>query len=300
MNVRELDFRHLIVFQELVKRRKVNDVALELNISQPSISRCLARLRDHFGDPLFVKTQHSMDPTPYALEIFPTIQQMLDLYYSQLTRKHEFDPQHSNRTVRVAASDIGHLILLPVLIRKFDQCAPRMKIQAVPLGFHSLIGELETGAVDFAMGAFPTLHAGIHERRLFTEHYVCLARSKHRLIKDKLTRTIFEESQHIVVTAEGIGHIHEQIAKDLMAMCPQENIRVISHSFLTSAVLAERTDLIVTLPSRIVPALDLASRVRTFDPPVELPTFEVKLYWHSRFHRDPANRWLRKLIHSLF
>ncbi len=300
MNARELDFRHLIVFLELIKCRKVNDVALELNMSQPSISRCLARLREHFGDPLFVKTQYSMDPTPFALEISPSVQQMLDLYYSQLTRKREFNPRDSKRTVRVAASEIGHLLLLPDLLMEFDRCAPRMKIEAIPLGFHSLVGELETGSVEVAMGAFPKLYAGIHERRLFTEHYSCLVRADPPRIKDQLTRSLFEDSQHIVVTAEGLGHIHEEIEKELIAMCPEENIRIVSHSFVTSAVIAGRSDLIVTMPSHIIPALDLSSRMRVFEPPVELPSFEVKLYWHERYHRDPVNQWLRKLIYSLF
>jgi len=30
--------------------------------------------------------------------------------------------------------------------------------------------------------------------------------------------------------------------------------------------------------------------------PLQLPTFEIALYWHDRFHRDPANQWLRELI----
>jgi DNA-binding transcriptional LysR family regulator len=26
------------------------------------------------------------------------------------------------------------------------------------------------------------------------------------------------------------------------------------------------------------------------------PEFEIGLYWHDRFHRDPANKWLRDLV----
>jgi hypothetical protein len=31
-----------------------------------------------------------------------------------------------------------------------------------------------------------------------------------------------------------------------------------------------------------------------------LPGFEVKQYWHERFHNDPGNQWLRHTIASLF
>jgi DNA-binding transcriptional LysR family regulator len=30
--------------------------------------------------------------------------------------------------------------------------------------------------------------------------------------------------------------------------------------------------------------------------PLALPEFEIALYWHDRYHRDPANKWLRDLI----
>jgi DNA-binding transcriptional LysR family regulator len=34
--------------------------------------------------------------------------------------------------------------------------------------------------------------------------------------------------------------------------------------------------------------------------PFEVPSFDVSLYWHDRFHRDPANIWLRNFISAQF
>ena len=45
--------------------------------------------------------------------------------------------------------------------------------------------------------------------------------------------------------------------------------------------------------------LPLACR-QTPPPPVKLPTYDPRLFWHERFHRDPANRWLRGLYIELF
>ena len=138
MNTNDLDFRLLNVFQALMKRGKVSEVALELDLSQPTISRCLARLRLHFDDPLFVRTQHSMEPTPNALQIAPSVNEILDLYHSQLSQKRHFDPATSKRSFSIAASEIGHLLLFPRLVRKLTACAPAIKLIAVPLGLHSL------------------------------------------------------------------------------------------------------------------------------------------------------------------
>lgn len=35
-------------------------------------------------------------------------------------------------------------------------------------------------------------------------------------------------------------------------------------------------------------------------PPVALPAYDVVLYWHDRYHRDPPNQWLRGVIADAF
>jgi hypothetical protein len=33
---------------------------------------------------------------------------------------------------------------------------------------------------------------------------------------------------------------------------------------------------------------------------VALPSYKVKLHWHSRFNADPGNAWLRSVFADLF
>ncbi|WP_283817538.1 hypothetical protein [Bradyrhizobium liaoningense] len=37
-----------------------------------------------------------------------------------------------------------------------------------------------------------------------------------------------------------------------------------------------------------------------FRTPVALPRIEIAQYWHERYHRDPAHRWLRSITLALF
>jgi len=34
--------------------------------------------------------------------------------------------------------------------------------------------------------------------------------------------------------------------------------------------------------------------------PLSMPSFEVHLHWHQRYHQDPANRWLREVMTDLY
>lgn len=295
-----LNLKHLMVFQALMNKGQVSRVAEELGQSQPSVSRSLGHLREHFGDPLFVRTRDGMKPTPHAREIAPSIDAMLDLYYSRLAQKKHFDPRKSRRTIRIAASEIGHALLFPELIKEIVALGGPMRLEAVPLGLHSLLYELETGGADVAFGAFPKLFAGIHERPLFREHYVCLMRPDQLGADESISMRRYEQSNHILVSTSGLGHAHEEIEKALLNICPPEKLRVISHSFFLAALLVERSGYIATLPSRLTRALGGKHDLRVVPAPMKLPTFLTKLYWHERYHQEPSNQWLRRIIAKKF
>jgi hypothetical protein len=38
------------------------------------------------------------------------------------------------------------------------------------------------------------------------------------------------------------------------------------------------------------------SGLRTFMPPVDIPSFSVIALWHPRLNADPAHRWIRDLL----
>jgi DNA-binding transcriptional LysR family regulator len=64
--------------------------------------------------------------------------------------------------------------------------------------------------------------------------------------------------------------------------------------------IISQTDYVVTVPMRFARALEGFPGVRAIQPPVKFPPFEVKQHWHERYHRDPANRWMRALVAELF
>jgi len=54
MELREIDVNLLLVFDQMLKQKRVSDVAATLDLSQPAISNALARLRRLLGDELFL------------------------------------------------------------------------------------------------------------------------------------------------------------------------------------------------------------------------------------------------------
>jgi DNA-binding transcriptional LysR family regulator len=115
MDVPTLDLRLLAVLGRLLARRSVGLAARELGLPQATLGRCLAQLRAHFHDPLFMRTRESMAPTPATLGLADHVRRILDIYREQLARPDRFDPGASQRTFAIAASDFGQLLVLPRL-----------------------------------------------------------------------------------------------------------------------------------------------------------------------------------------
>lgn len=299
MDIGDLDFKMLSVFQALIEQGQVSAAADQLGVGQSNVSRSLAKLRNHFGDPLFVRTQRGMEPTPRAIQISKSVENMLRIYQNTLSGSAEFDPASSHRVFHIAGSEVGHVLGISRLGEKIFEVAPHVQLHAVPLGINTLAKELESDT-DLAFGPFPKLYAGIHERTVYTEQYVCMVRSDHPRIKADMSMDDFRSAQHIVVSGRRWGHTHEQIESQIVSEIPDGHIRVVTHNFLTAALLAANSNFVVTVPSGTAQALSECSSLRVLKPPFELPVFDVKLYWHERFHQDPAHIWLRNLVYDLF
>ena len=292
----DLDFAELAAFDAIFEHRSVIKAARALGLPQPTVSRWLAKLREHFDDPLFVRTQLGMEPTPVALACAEPVADILRIHRTQLLNAGRFDPATTTRNFRIAASDFGHFLVIPRLHAWSRETAPSARFTAAPLGRKMLITELESGEVDLAVGGFPNLFAGVLEQTLYEDRYVCVMRDGHPLLKRPLTLEGFRDAGHILVRTRDLGHVHQEVEKLIADLCPPEKIMVVSETFLMAALFIGDSDLILTVPARVATLFQEQRRLVSVPPPMDLPPFQVKQYWHQRFHKDPGNQWLRRAV----
>src|SRR5215467_11776361 len=86
-NIRKLDMTLLLIFQELMRHRKLTVVAQRLGFTQSAVSHHVRRLREIFGDELFIRRPAGVDPTSRAMELEPQIRAMLDLAHEAVRGK---------------------------------------------------------------------------------------------------------------------------------------------------------------------------------------------------------------------
>ncbi|NUF34492.1 LysR family transcriptional regulator, partial [Acinetobacter oleivorans] len=74
-----IDLNLFRVFATIYKEKNLTRASEQLFLSQPAVSHALARLREHFNDPLFIRDGHGVMPSILAKRIWPNIEQSLSL-----------------------------------------------------------------------------------------------------------------------------------------------------------------------------------------------------------------------------
>lgn len=298
MNIKDIDLNLLIVFDSVMRERNITLAARRLGLSQPALSNALSRLRRTLGDPLFVRTGHGMEPTPYAERLAGPIRNACNLIDDALCVGTAFEPAKSNRIFTFYMTDIGEIVLLPPILRYLQKEAPQVAIKVVRIPQFGVHEAMATGEVDLAVGLFPTLQTGFFEQVLYRDNFVCIARRDHPMISNSLTQKQFSEVPHVLVASTGTGH--DVVIENVMAAQQvKRSIALTVPDFVVLPTIVGQTDLIVTIPARAARSFSNPS-IKSLKPPIKFPDIEIKQHWHERFHHDPANKWMRSVIARLF
>src|SRR5690349_16220731 len=101
----DISLRHLKALSLLLEVRSLTKAAEILEVNQPTVSKILARLRAHFGDPLLVRVGLSMQPTPRALDLSERLRGLLAVSDDLKASTASFDPAASTREFRVLVGE---------------------------------------------------------------------------------------------------------------------------------------------------------------------------------------------------
>ena len=299
MDLKDLDMNLLVVFDALFETGSVTIASKKLELSQPTISYGLAKLREFFNDPLFIRIDNKMQPTPRAMIMAPQVKRVLEIVKGDLLNFSGFDPATSTREYTFCMSDIGEVFFLPPLIRRIWEESPLTKVRTVSPPPSTLTAALEDGVIDLAVGYFPDLRkGGFYQQQLFESTFVCIAARNNARIKSKLTLKSYTETAHVTVHFE--GRSHELIDRHLHNMKVVRRVALTVPHFMTLAEIIPQTELIATVPNEVALQMAKSNDIVIHPLPFDPPAFALKQFWHKRNHDDPANQWLRNLVRTTF
>ena len=290
MNLHRIDLNLFAVFDAIYTAGSLTRAADVLCITQPAVSNSLARLRDMLNDPLFVRTGHSMTPTPVAQNIIVPARAALELLRKSVQESHTFDPLIAEKQFNFASRDLLEVSILPRLLAHLEDGSPNITLANFEISRSKVVSEMANGNLDFFADASTFTDPHLHKACIATDRYVVLARKNHPKLKNGLDLKTFLDMNHINVTYRHDGSSAVDVVLDNLGH--KRCIKFHSQHFLTVPSALVKTDMVACMPYHLAKHYDLAM----YEMPIDMPAMEYFLYWHVSMNEDHAHRWMREQI----
>lgn len=296
IELRRLDLTVLLVFVNLMRFRKASDVAAHMGLTQSSISHSIKRLRGAFGDPLFLRTPKGMQPTSVALGLEPKIRAIVEALSEAVSATAAFDPASSTEVIRIGAYDNEMTSLVPDLLRVVRTQAPGMRVSILALGRRQALEALENQDIDIAFGYIWDLPKSFRKIDLHQESYSVVVRRGHPLDATGMDLDTYLGAEHLIVSpgAELKGIVDTELAKHGKT----RRVAVSVPQFLPALSIVATTDLIATLPKRLVESQSKRYGLCALPPPIAIRPFTVSAILHERNANNPMHNWLISVLRT--
>jgi DNA-binding transcriptional LysR family regulator len=301
VNLNTLDLNLLRVFEALIRDRSVSAAAERLRLTQPATSNALNRLRQFFGDPLFVRTRNGMEPTAIALALRDSVSDALAMIRGAVERSGGFDPKTSDRTFTLIMNDVGEITFLPTLLERLAKAAPFVDLRVRELGREDHEEALDSGAADIAVGRIK-LSDTFRSQLLLLSTYVAVLSRDHPLVRrrKRFNAISYEDylaARHVAVHPRGASG--NPLERGLGADASRRRIALsIPHTTVLPSLLPG-TELVATVPDSCIDLLCRDGRLVWAKLPFEMEPVRVMQWWHKRQDQDAGHLWLREQLSSV-
>jgi LysR family transcriptional regulator, nod-box dependent transcriptional activator len=292
MRYNKLDLNLLVTLDVLLSERSISRSAEQLNLSPSSISHSLTRLREYFDDELLVQVGRRMEPTPRAESLRHAVRDVLLQIDSRIATKPVFDPQESERTFRIYASDYAQLVFAPTLLSLAAEARSKVRFLFTPF-FSTPARELERGDLDLLLIPRAFSSPDEPQQELFTDEFVCLIWAKSQLARGELDLERYVAAEHAVMKPPNDALSFESLS--LQRLNIERRIGVTTYSFTALPGLVVGTERIATVHARLAHRLIHAWPLEMRPTPCPIEPMVQTMQWHRYRDKDPGLMWLREL-----
>jgi DNA-binding transcriptional LysR family regulator len=292
MHIGRVDLNLLPPLVALLEERHVSRAAERLALSQPAMSRALQRLRRHFDDELLVRGPEGYSLTPRAERIhaqLATAVTELDHLFATET----FDPATSPQSLRLAVSDYTVAAFGPALVQRILKESPNSTVICEALDARAF-DKLDAGTLDLVVYGSAAPHR-YRSQQLFTDRFVCVVAAEHPLAgRNSVSLPQYLRWPHLSID---VGRPWVDLA--LEARDAARRVAVVMPYHVVGSSILPGTDLVLTVPARLVNQFADSTRVRVLDAPRELGDVQFYAVWHPRVDQDPSHGWLRGIVREV-
>ncbi len=131
MNKQEPSWELYRSFLSILREGSLSGAARALGITQPTVGRHLDALEQGMGQALFIRTQHGLSPTREGEGLRPYVE-TLEATSAALLRFAASQRDGVRGTVRITASEVIAIEVLPPILTQLRESYPELVIELIP------------------------------------------------------------------------------------------------------------------------------------------------------------------------
>ncbi|GAN80933.1 LysR substrate-binding domain-containing protein [Acidocella aminolytica] len=293
MRINSLDLNLLIVLDALLTHENVTRVAEQLNVTQPTISNALSRLRLHFKDELLVMLGRRMVPTPLANRLRDPVSELLRQAQRVALTRSNFDPAEAETDIAIAASDYVVDALMLDVQRELLHRAPRINTQIVSVSAPAR-QRFADGQMDLMFHPPEFVNTNDYFERVFEDKFVPVIWEGNDAIGATLPLAAFQSMPYAAIEFGESSHISQSDLYFSRAGITR-NIRLRLPNYINLAAAVIGTPLLASLPWLLARHW-VGKGLRVVKPDFTFPTLPEVMCWPAHLNDDPGNQWLRGLV----
>lgn len=208
-----MEFEQLRHFVRVTELANFTRAAEQVGLSQPAISRSIARLEEELGQPLLERQARKVTLTDTGRLLFDRARSILAMLDDVKT---EIGDDGQSGKLRVAAIPTVAPYFLPKRLRRFHQVYPRAHLIVVEETTEHLLKRLADGEVDVVIAALPIRAKYLKVEPLFEEELLLVTSRTHPLARKKAVTAADVAEQPFVL----LGEAH-CLADNVLTYCRQ-------------------------------------------------------------------------------
>ena len=179
-----MELRHLEQILEICRAGGFSGAARTLQISQPTLSKSIARLEAQLSLKLFERSNGAARPTAYGAFVAQRAEVLLQ-GVAALSRDLEQLARGEEGRIRIAVGPATRLKPLPELLRRVAVRFPRLHVETVLEKGPDVMTALLNGRVDIAFGysEHAARYGDLIRKKLFEDEIILVARPGHPALK---------------------------------------------------------------------------------------------------------------------
>jgi DNA-binding transcriptional LysR family regulator len=290
-----IDLNLLTALDALLEDCSVSLAAQRLHLSQPAMSRTLARIREATGDPILVRSGRGLIASPRARSVQAEVRELLQSAYTVLSPERVLDPKTLERTFSIRIHDALLPGLGALLINRLQECAPRVQLRFLA---ESNYDEGRAAApVDLELGSPLPQTTGWSQEVIAHDTLAVVARRDHPCARTRLKPAKYAIAMHVVVSRK--GRLHDPIDEALKALGLTR--RVVASAPTSAAALhfANECNVLVTVAAHACKPVVAAMGLAMMALPFTTEPLMLTQRWHHHSDQDGAHIWLRGITKQI-